>query len=123
MIAGSKWHIAQGNIGSGKTLLFREIVKAAESEKIPIFGFYQPLIKSKEGTRVGYDVVMFANNEKLTLPFVRPREKITPEGLIWTFNQETIKKTKEFLQQCTIENKPSIVLFDEYGRIESKIIK
>ena len=115
----SKWYIAQGNIGSGKTHFFKDIIEAAKSNGIPFYGFYQPLLM-KEGRRFGYDVVMFANDNQEILPFVRPIDKITPEGMIWTFNQDTIAKTTEFFELCKLQNKPSIVLIDEYGRIESK---
>ena len=119
MIETSKWFIAQGNIGSGKTMFFKSIIEAAKKNNIPFYGFYQPLLM-KDGNRFGYDVVMFANDKQQTLPWVRPREKITPEGMIWSFNEETISKTIEFFNLCEIVDKPSIVLIDEFGRIESK---
>ena len=115
----NQWYISQGGIGSGKTHLFQEIVRAARLNNIPYYGFYQPLLM-KDGHRYGYDVLMFANNQEQTLPFVRPINKITPEGMIWTFKEETILKTIEFFNKCEIQQKPSIVLFDEFGRIEAK---
>ena len=119
MITSSKWYITQGNIGSGKTSFFKAIIEAAKQNNIPFYGFYQPLLM-KEGRRFGYDVVMFANDKQQTLPFVRPIDKITPEGMIWRFDEETIAKTIEFFNFCKIIEKPSIVLIDEFGRIESK---
>ncbi|EAX98804.1 hypothetical protein TVAG_479760 [Trichomonas vaginalis G3] len=115
----SNWYNLNGPIGSGKTTIFKDIIAHALAKDIPIFGFYQPLLKEK-GVRKGYDIVVFGNGKEERFPFVRPRERVREDGMLWKFDQNALSNTKNFFDSMKLPSKRSIIIFDEFGRLESK---
>lgn len=113
------WYNINGGIGSGKTSLLKQLVARAYNKNIPVFGFYQPLLKVN-GVRQGYDIVVLGNGIEKTFPFVRPRETVREDGMIWKFDENALLNTEKFFDSLVIPKKKSIIIFDEYGRLESK---
>ena len=116
----SQWHMVQGQIGSGKTRVFTKIMSFAKKSKIPLFGFIQPKILGPGGVTEGYNVVLLSDKKKSLHRFVHPNPSYSPHELMWIFEQDVLQKTKDFFASYIIPSQPSLLIFDEYGRLETK---
>lgn len=111
--------IIVGPIQSGKTYFINQILKSLKSD-IPRIGFIENCIyKNKE--RIGYDLFLNINDKKYQFPFVRQKERITPnDPNMFKFDNNTIITVKRMFDTIINFKKSPLLYFDEYGRIESK---
>jgi len=109
----------RGQIGTGKTMFMQKLIHKAVESSIPVYGFLQPCFY-QEKTRTKYDVVSYANDKIIRLPFASLVDKVDKDGWIWNFNQKSIEDTRQFFDNMEIIKKPSILVIDEFGRLESK---
>lgn len=111
--------IVVGPIQSGKTYFINQILKSLKNDR-PCIGFIENCIyKNKE--RIGYDLLLNINDKKYQFPFVRQKERITPDDPnLFKFDNNTIITVKKMFDSKIEVSKPPLLYFDEYGRIESK---
>ena len=113
--------ILVGPIQSGKTFLLNQILEKVRKD-YACFGFTEEcLYKEKSKDRIGYDLHLDLNGEKSRFPFVRIKERISiGDPNLFDFDKATIEKVGNiFKSKIDIKN-PSLLYFDEYGRIESR---
>ncbi|OHT10656.1 hypothetical protein TRFO_04158 [Tritrichomonas foetus] len=111
--------IVTGPIQSGKTYFMSQLINEAK-DQYPMIGFTEKcLYKGKD--RIGYDLYLNLNGSHYQFPFVRIKERITlNDPNLFQFDNETITNVKKLLENKTIVEKPPLLYFDEYGKIESK---
>lgn len=111
--------IVIGPIQSGKTTFINQFLKLLKND-IPRIGFIEECIY-KNQERIGYDLILSINESKYQFPFVRQKERITPDDPnMFKFDKNTIVSVKNLIDNNVKFNKSPLIYFDEYGRIESK---
>ncbi|KAK8889325.1 hypothetical protein M9Y10_034071 [Tritrichomonas musculus] len=111
--------IVIGPIQSGKTTFINQFLKLLKND-IPRIGFIEECIY-KNQERIGYDLILSINESKYQFPFVRLKERITPDDPnMFKFDNNTIVSVKNLIDNNVKFNKSPLIYFDEYGRIESK---
>ena len=110
--------ILSGPIASGKTKVLSNILEKI-IKQVPCYGFTEKCIH-KNNSRIGYDVHTNLNGIKNQYPFVRLKERISMDGNIFNFDQDTIKLIENQFSKFTPKiQKPSLIYFDEFGKLES----
>ena len=112
--------LISGNIASGKTKALNEFIKILTKKGIPHYGFTELCIH-QDGKRVGYDMLTNMNGKEERIPFVRLRKKILNDGMIFSFDLKAVNKIERIFKSISYPKEPSILIFDEYGKQESKL--
>jgi len=98
-----------GPPGSGKTSFLKALNQKIEDTGLSVGGFIQPGLHEND-TRIGYDVELLHNNERLVLA-----RKSDDEHEPWEFESDTFLNVYKQLE--TLEEKDAFII-DEIGRIE-----
>lgn len=116
----AKCFLVSGRLTDGKTRLISDLVHRIRStNEFPCYGFMEPCVK-EQTTRVGYDLVTDVNGDTERLPFCRLKEQISlSEGMLFQFDQTVIDRALQRFQSATFPQRPSLLYFDEFGRLEA----
>lgn len=107
-----------GPIQTGKTTIIRSILKEFRSKSnFPVYGFSEICIKTKDDRR-SYDVITDINGKTEQIPFVKPLEKILPNGMQFSFSDDAIKAVYRTFTEQNYSKVPTLMYFDEFGRLE-----
>lgn len=117
----SKCYWISGSIAAGKTTTVAEVVEKVRNMNIPCVGFKEICLRAKEGNRLGYDLVTELYGDFKTTPFGRLRDTINRlDPRLFEFNHSAMKETFEFFKSANYKREPTLLYFDEFGRMESK---
>ena len=118
----TKCFVVSGGIDKGKTRLVTEILDYVRSiGAFPCIGFTELCLRKKDGTRIGYDLITDIDGQTQRFPFVRLKEKIDiTQPMLFDFNKQTMEAALEIFKKGTYKATPSLLYFDEFGRMESK---
>lgn len=116
----NSYGLITGPIAAGKTKVLGNLILEFNKRGIPTYGFTELCIH-KGNKRIGYDILMNMNGKKEQIPFVRLRDKVLSDGMIFQFDQKAVQKVSKIIQNSSYLKRPSLLIFDEYGRQESKL--
>ena len=116
-----KSFLVSGGLSDGKTWLVDDIVKCVRSlREFPCYGFTEHRV-IENNTRVGYDLKADLNGQVRTFPFCRLKPRIDiSDGMLFDFDAKSVAATLDAFKHASYPKLPSLLFFDEFGRIEAR---
>lgn len=105
--------VLTGGIGSGKTLVLKNLIKKFQQERIEVGGFYQERIMEENET-VGYDFIEIETGRRIE--FLRKNASGQHQVGKYTINTDVFPMGNEIMANVN----QTVVVVDEIGKMENK---